>query len=100
MSLKCQIECAASCLRQQFLCIPSLCTDIVSGRDLLTASGISLHVALGGWIVSTESQRIVPFINTDREWPEAVEDCAESLRCIFAVDDATASVCQCSELVA
>ncbi|KAL3212246.1 hypothetical protein MRX96_008082 [Rhipicephalus microplus] len=38
MSLKCQIEWAASCRRQQFLCVPDLCRDVVLGRDFLMAT--------------------------------------------------------------
>lgn len=33
------------------------------------------------------------FVKADREQQAAVESCAESLHCIFADDDATASVC-------
>ncbi|KAH8033515.1 hypothetical protein HPB51_013436 [Rhipicephalus microplus] len=36
MSLKFQIEWAAGCRRQQFLCVPDLCRDVVLGRDFLT----------------------------------------------------------------
>lgn len=89
--LKCQIEWAAGCRRQQFLCVPDLCRDVVLGRDFMTVSGISLHVSLGGWTVGTEPQRIVPFVKAVREQPEAVDDFAESLRCIFA--DGDVSVC-------
>ncbi|KAL3218455.1 hypothetical protein MRX96_050719 [Rhipicephalus microplus] len=62
MSLKCQIEWAAGCRRQQFLCVPDLCRDVVLGRDFLTAV---------------------------KEQPEAVDDFGDSLRCIFAESDAT-----------
>ncbi|KAL3195208.1 hypothetical protein MRX96_001879 [Rhipicephalus microplus] len=89
MSLKCQIEWAAGCRRQQFLCVPDLCRDVVLGRDFLTVSGISLHVSLGGWTVGTEPQRIVPFVKVVKEHPEAVDDFGDSLRCIFAESDAT-----------
>ncbi|KAL3236769.1 hypothetical protein MRX96_022184 [Rhipicephalus microplus] len=89
MSLKCQIEWAAGCRRQQFLCVPDLCRDVVLGRDFLTVSGISLHVSLGGWTVGTEPQRIVPFVKAAKEQPEAVDDFGDSLRCIFAESDAT-----------
>ncbi|KAH8042414.1 hypothetical protein HPB51_023253 [Rhipicephalus microplus] len=89
MSLKCQIEWAAGCRRQQFLCVPDLCRDVVLGRDFLTVSGISLHVSLGGWTVGTEPQRIVPFVKAVKEQPEAVDDFGDSLRCIFAESDAT-----------
>ncbi|KAL3183738.1 hypothetical protein MRX96_033816 [Rhipicephalus microplus] len=91
MSLKCQIEWAAGCRRQQFLCVPDLCRDVVLGRDFLRVSGISLHVSLGGWTVGTEPQRIVPFVKAVKEQPEAVDDFGDSLRCIFAEGDA--SVC-------
>ncbi|KAL3203329.1 hypothetical protein MRX96_041945 [Rhipicephalus microplus] len=64
MSLKCQIEWAAGCRRQQFLCVPDLCRDVVLGRDFLTAV---------------------------KEQPEAVDDFGDSLRCIFA--ERIATVC-------
>ncbi|KAL3235219.1 hypothetical protein MRX96_048362 [Rhipicephalus microplus] len=89
MSLKCQIEWAAGCRRQQFLCVPDLCRDVILGRDFLTVSGITLHVSLGGWTVGTEPQRIVPFVKAVKEQPEAVDDFGDSLRCIFAESDAT-----------
>ncbi|KAH8009843.1 hypothetical protein HPB51_020191 [Rhipicephalus microplus] len=91
MPLKCQIEWAAGCRRQQFLCIPDLCRDVVLGRDFLMVSGISLHVSLGGWTVGTEPQRIVPFVKAVKEQPEAVDDFGDSLRCIFAEGDASGS---------
>ncbi|KAL3203802.1 hypothetical protein MRX96_041720 [Rhipicephalus microplus] len=91
MSLKCQIEWAAGCRRQQFLCVPDLCRDVVLGRDFLTVSGISLHVSLGGWTVGTEPQRIAPFVKAVWEQLEAVDNFGDSLRCIFAEGDA--SVC-------
>lgn len=91
-SLKCRIEWTAGCRIQQFLCVPDLCRDVVLGRDFLTVSGVSLHVALGGWTVGTEPQRIKSFVKADKERTEAVEDCAECLRCIFAEDDATVNV--------
>ncbi|KAL3191219.1 hypothetical protein MRX96_018787 [Rhipicephalus microplus] len=91
MSLKCQIEWAAGCRRQEFLCVPDLCRDVVLGRDFLTVSGISLHMSLGGWTDGTEPQRIVPFVKAVKEQPEAVDDFGDSLRCIFAEGDA--SVC-------
>ncbi|KAL3216462.1 hypothetical protein MRX96_033068 [Rhipicephalus microplus] len=89
MSLKCQIEWAAGCRRQQFLCVPDLCRDVVLGRDFLTVSGISLHVSLGGWTVGTEPQRISPFVKAVKVQPEAVDDFGDSLRCVFAESDAT-----------
>ncbi|KAL3178149.1 hypothetical protein MRX96_038669 [Rhipicephalus microplus] len=80
--------------RQQFLCVPDLCRDVVLGRDFLTVSGISLHVSLGGWTVGTEPQKIVPFVKAVKDQPEAVDDdFGDSLRCIFAEGDA--SVCAC-----
>ncbi|KAL3225353.1 hypothetical protein MRX96_049241, partial [Rhipicephalus microplus] len=91
MSLKCQIEWAAGCRRQQCLCVPDLCRDVVLGRDFLAVSGISLHVSLGGMTVSTELQRIVPFVKAVKKQPEAVDDLGDSLRCIFVEGDA--SVC-------
>ncbi|KAL3182668.1 hypothetical protein MRX96_034581 [Rhipicephalus microplus] len=84
MSLKRQIEWAASCRRQQFLCVPDLCHDVVLGRDFLTVSGISLHVPLGGWTVGTEPQIIVPFVKAVKKQPEALDGFGENLRCIFA----------------
>ncbi|KAL3182556.1 hypothetical protein MRX96_007230 [Rhipicephalus microplus] len=69
-------------------------------RVLCLASGWSqstislkclIECHLGGWTVGTEPQRIVPFVKAVMEEPEAVDDFGDSLRCVFAEDDA--SVC-------
>lgn len=52
-SLRCKIQWAAGSRRQRFLFVPDLCRDIVLGRDFLTITGISVHVALGGWTIGT-----------------------------------------------
>ncbi|KAL3231291.1 hypothetical protein MRX96_023339 [Rhipicephalus microplus] len=83
MSLKCQIEWAARCRRQQFLCVPDLCRDVVLGRDFLTVSGISLQVPLGDETVGTEPQRMGLFVkvvkNSQRQWMILKTVCAAFL---------------------
>lgn len=66
-SLKCKIQWATSSRSQHFLCVPDLCRDIVLGRDFLTATGISLHVSLGGWTIGTDPQCMVPFAKRERD---------------------------------
>lgn len=66
-SLKCKIHWASSNRIQRFLCVPDLCRDIVLGRDFLTATGMSLHVALSGWTIGTDPQCIVPFAKRDKD---------------------------------
>lgn len=79
-SLKCKIQWATSSRIQRFLCVPDLCRDIVLGRDFLNATGISLHVALGGWTIGTDPQCIVPFAKRERDVTAAlaIEEDGES----------------------
>lgn len=83
-SLKSKIYWGASNRRQRFICVPDLCRDVVLGRDFLTATGMSLHVALGGWTVGTEPQCVVPFAKRDeREQVGQVEEDSYCLRSLF-----------------
>lgn len=84
-SLRCKIHWAAGSRRQRFLCVPDLCRDVVLGRDFLTVTGISLHVALGGWTIGTELQCMVPFVKGECR-PKGGLDSEEiyDLQAIFA----------------
>lgn len=72
---KCKIEWDGGSRVQKFICLPDLCQDVVLGRDFLTATGMSLHIALGGWTIGMEPQLVVPFAKPDRKVaPDPVDD--------------------------
>lgn len=60
-SLKCKIQWDTSSCNQRLMCVPELCRDTVLGKHLLSATGISIYVALGGWTIGTVPQCIMPF---------------------------------------
>ncbi|KAH8036972.1 hypothetical protein HPB51_007641 [Rhipicephalus microplus] len=69
MSLKCPIEWAAGCRRQQFLCVPDLCRDVVLGRDFLTPELLrfSRLPAIGHSVVCS---RFPCFVTVTKRRPE------------------------------
>ncbi|KAH9378315.1 hypothetical protein HPB48_000526 [Haemaphysalis longicornis] len=83
-SLKSKIYWGASNRRQRFICVPDLCRDVVLGRHFLTATGMSLHVALGGWTVGTDPQCVVPFCKMEeRKQVAQVEEDSYCLPSLF-----------------
>lgn len=51
----CKIRSAGCDQRHCFLFMPVLCRDIVLGRDFLKVSGITVHMALGGWTLQMDT---------------------------------------------
>lgn len=92
-STRCQIKWDGGSRVQRFLCLSDLCQDVVLGRDFLTATGISLHIGLGGWTVGMEPQLVVPFAKADKKvTPEPLEG-AYCLEWLFEHPSDTVMTC-------
>lgn len=65
-SVRCRVRWSGGSRKQRFLHMSGLCRDVVLGRDFLTATGISVHVGLGGWTVGVERQEVVRFDRVPR----------------------------------
>ncbi|KAL3237290.1 hypothetical protein MRX96_022057 [Rhipicephalus microplus] len=72
---KCKIEWDGGSRIQKLICLPDLCQDVVLRRDFFTATGMSLHITLGGWTIGMEPQLVVPFAKPDKKVaPDPVDD--------------------------
>ncbi|KAL3199534.1 hypothetical protein MRX96_013857, partial [Rhipicephalus microplus] len=104
MSLKCPIEWAAGCRRQQFLCVPDQCRDVVLGSDFLTVSGIS---ALVTWWLDCRHRTTKncalcqgPLKNSLRQWKILETVCAAFLpRAMPACASAPEATAACNVII-
>jgi len=75
--------------RQTLMLVPEMSRDLILGRDFLAATGISLHIKEGGWIMEAEAQRVIPFDHVD-----GLDWCRE---CIVADDVTMGYMCRLEE---